>query len=60
MNLGAVVNSDQTEFCPMLTPDGKYLFFSRRYGNTWNESKRCEILWIDAGYLELFRIGMGR
>ncbi len=29
INLGSTVNSDFTETCPSLTPDGKYLFFSR-------------------------------
>lgn len=29
INLGPAVNSDFTETCPSLTPDGKYLFFSR-------------------------------
>jgi Tol biopolymer transport system component len=28
-NLGREVNSDAVEFCPQLSPDGKYLFFSR-------------------------------
>lgn len=29
INLGSAVNSNFTETCPSLTPDGKYLFFSR-------------------------------
>ena len=29
MSLGARVNSSATEFCPMVSPDGRYLFFSR-------------------------------
>ena len=28
-NLGMEVNSGDTEYCPSLSPDGKYLFFSR-------------------------------
>lgn len=28
-NLGARVNSEATEFCPMVSPDGRYLYFSR-------------------------------
>lgn len=41
-NLGSEVNSDKRDFCPMVSPDGKYLFFS---------SKRAgegDIFWVDA------------
>jgi hypothetical protein len=27
-NMGASVNSEANEHCPILSPDGKYLFFS--------------------------------
>jgi hypothetical protein len=30
-NLGREVNSDETEYCPSLSPDGRYLFFSRMH-----------------------------
>jgi WD40-like Beta Propeller Repeat len=39
-HLGSVVNSDQTDFCPFVTPDGKYLFYSRRH--TARPSRRWE------------------
>ena len=45
-NLGADVNSDKRDFCPMVSPDGKYLFFS---------SKRAgdgDIFWVDARVIE--------
>jgi Tol biopolymer transport system component len=29
VNLGPTVNTPATEFCPFVTPDGKYLFFTR-------------------------------
>ncbi len=29
-NLGSTINSPQTDFCPSVTKDGKYLFFSSR------------------------------
>ena len=29
LNLGPEVNTDQTEMCPSVSPDGKYLFFHR-------------------------------
>jgi Tol biopolymer transport system component len=44
-NLGPNVNSSERDFCPMVTPDGKYLFFS---------SKRIgvgDIFWVDAGVI---------
>ena len=47
-NMGAAVNSEQRDFCPMLSPDGKYLFFS---------SKRAgegDIFWVDAKVIEEF------
>jgi len=29
INLGSAVNSNFNETCPSITPDGKYIFFSR-------------------------------
>src|SRR6185295_7642527 len=34
LNLGDTINTSATEFCPMVTPDGRYLFFSRRFGGS--------------------------
>jgi len=28
--MGSAVNSDKRDFCPMVTPDGKYLLFSSK------------------------------
>jgi len=50
-NLGAGINSDEREFCPMVSPDGKYLFFS---------SKRAgegDIFWVDARLIKNMRPG---
>ena len=44
-NLGPRVNSAAHENCAMLTPDGKYLFFTRG----------GDIYWVDARILEEFR-----
>ena len=55
VNLGDGINTDQTEYCPMVTPDGKYLFFSRRWGATWEETTAGDVYWVDAGVLERFR-----
>ncbi len=44
-NMGAGVNSKAHENCAMLTPDGKYLFFTRA----------GDIYWVDARIIEEFR-----
>ncbi len=55
VNLGEGVNTDQHEFCPMVTPDGKYLFFSRRWGATWETTTAGDVYWVDAKILWQFR-----
>jgi Tol biopolymer transport system component len=55
VNLGASINTDQVEYCPMVTPDGKYLFFSRRWGATWEETTAGDVFWVDASIIEQFR-----
>lgn len=48
-NMGPGINSDKREFCPMVSPDGKYLFFtSKRRGPG-------DIYWVDARVIETFR-----
>ena len=54
-HLGNTINTDQTEFCPMVTPDGKFLFFSRRRGASWSEATAGDVYWVDAKILEQFR-----
>jgi hypothetical protein len=51
-SLGAGINTEQHEFCPMVTPDGKYLFFSRRWGATWEETTAGDVYWVDVRVLE--------
>lgn len=34
-NMGKPINTDAYEFCPMVSPDGKYFFFTRRGGIYW-------------------------
>ncbi len=48
-NLGWGINSGRLDYCPSLSPDGKYLFFSRRAGAVEN------IYWVDASRIELVR-----
>jgi hypothetical protein len=44
-NMGPEVNGDRTEYCPFVTPDGKYLLFTAQ----------GDIRWIDAGIIEKLR-----
>lgn len=49
INMGERVNSISSEICPVVTLDGKYLFFtSRRRGN-------ADIYWVDAKIIEALR-----
>ena len=57
VSLGPTVNSPLTDFCPMVTPDGRFLFYSRRHGASWEETTEGEVLWMDASFLEQFRPG---
>jgi hypothetical protein len=48
-NMGEIINSTSMEYCPKVSPDGKYLFFtSGRSGNG-------DIYWVDAKIIEKFR-----
>ena len=46
------INSEWTDFCPYMTPDGKYFFFSRRYSDPpdsgWAGVVKGEVYWVDA------------
>ena len=44
-NMGKEVNGDRTDYCPFVTPDGKYLLFTAN----------GDIRWIDAGIIEKLR-----
>ena len=41
-NMGDAINTSSYEFCPYVTPDGKFLFFSRR----------GEIYWVSSSVIE--------
>ncbi len=48
-NLGPDINSNKRDFCPMVTPDGKYLLFSsKRLGSG-------DVFWADASVIEEIR-----
>ena len=42
VNMGDKINSGSYDYCPILSPDGKYLFFSS------SRSGRGDVYWIDA------------
>jgi hypothetical protein len=55
INLGDGVNTAAHEWCPMVTPDGKYLFFSRWFGTKWGDGGDGEVYWVDIRILDQFR-----
>jgi Tol biopolymer transport system component len=49
MNMGETINTPSSEFCPTLSPDGRYfLFTSRRAGSD-------DIYWVDASVIDSLR-----
>jgi hypothetical protein len=55
IHLGDVINTEEHEFCPMVTPDGRYLFFTRLYGGSWENATGGAVFWIDARFIDQFR-----
>ena len=56
INLGPTINTADTEFCPMVTPDGRYLFFSRRFGgDSWATTTDADVFWVDMAVVERLR-----
>lgn len=45
VNMGPEINTSGIDYCPMVTPDGKYFFFTR--GD--------DIMWVDAKILDTYR-----
>lgn len=45
VNMGERVNTPEWEMGPSLSPDGKYLFFTRR--ESWNTAVPSKIYWVD-------------
>ena len=50
-NMGKLINTEYIEFCPMLSPDGKYFFFS----SDRTDVDECYIYWMDAKIIEEFK-----
>jgi hypothetical protein len=58
IRLDDTINTPDHEWCPMLTPDGRYLFFSRLRGPAgppWAESTTGDVYWVDARILDPYR-----
>lgn len=59
VNLGPDVNSADVDYCPMVTPDGRYLFFSRRRsdpaGSGWAGVVEGDVYWVDASVIQRLR-----
>ncbi len=51
-NFGASLLKDWIYFCPYMSPDGKYFFFSRRYSDPpesgWKGATKGEVYWVNA------------
>ena len=45
INMGPEINTPEIDYCPMVTPDGKYFFFTR--GD--------DVMWVDAKILDTYR-----
>ncbi|HEX6892741.1 MAG TPA: hypothetical protein VF141_18665 [Chryseolinea sp.] len=44
-NLGKEINAERTEYCPFVTPDGQYFFFT----------KNDDIWWVEAKFIKALR-----
>ena len=45
IHMGEGINSAETDYCPMVSPDGKYFFFTQGE----------DLMWVDAGIIETYR-----
>jgi len=45
LNLGETVNTHQFDYCPVVSPDGRYFFYS----------SAGQVYWMDAGFIEEMR-----
>jgi Tol biopolymer transport system component len=50
INMGAEINTEATEYCPNVSPDEKYFFF------TSNKKGTEDIYWVDAAIIEPLRL----
>ncbi|MEO1204221.1 MAG: hypothetical protein AAFX10_16070, partial [Pseudomonadota bacterium] len=45
IHMGDVINSEESDYCPVVSPDGKYFFFTR--GD--------DVMWVDAAIIDSYR-----
>ena len=57
IHMGDRINSEHFEYCPSVSPDGKFLFFTRRDSS---QDRKGDIYWMDAGIIEELRSGLNR
>jgi hypothetical protein len=63
IRLDDTINTPDHEWCPMVTPDGKYLFFSRLRGPAgppWAASTTGDVYWVDVRTLDKYRVARDR
>ncbi|RNC85892.1 MAG: hypothetical protein ED557_03735 [Balneola sp.] len=54
-NLGNEINTEYREFAPYISPDERFLFFSRR--DRWQNAEFSDIYWVSLEVIEKFRPG---
>ena len=52
-NLGKEINTEKIEFAPYISPDEKFLFFSRR--DKWLNAQLSDIYWVSLKILDKFK-----
>ena len=52
VNMGSEINTPGYDYCAMLSPDGRYLFFTRNAGGNG------DIYWVDAAVIDRIRDGL--
>jgi hypothetical protein len=52
VNMGNVINTSFSEYCPSVSPDGKYLFFTRIVGTN---PRQGDIFWVSAEIIHQHR-----
>ena len=50
-----IVNTDAIELNGVVSPDGRYLFFSRRSGDSWDEADAGDVYWVEASVIRRLR-----
>ena len=54
--LGPSINTSEDEFGTALSPDGEYMFFSRRAA--WTTSEDSDIYWVSTGFIDSIQSGI--